>query len=341
MGSTGLSKAQQQQRNRHRGLVDSLPPSGQPPLRLLAAPLAEWPDSLLLRLRERWQISLGGFDDQDPASDAPLLLAYTDPAATLDSALAGETTPDIAALLEEWQRVCAGMLALRRRWPDRALLIDPTLLDPAAETRLLERLEPHGGGRDRAAAGEVPMAASSEAPREVAPQPQRPLPAAVAFYLAQRSDLSQLFADLEGNADLLGREPRLGPVPPRARGLVLAEHLLADWQAERSALGQRIEQGQGELAEARREAEELRARLQDCEEERELILLQLQQIQEELVRTFEELSQARERGEEAGLRLGRLEQECRTLFLHCHLSAGIDRSQIATILQLVRENLQI
>ncbi len=329
-------------------MVDLPPPSGQPPLRLLAAPLAEWPDSLLRRLRERWQIRLGGLDDRDPARDAPLLLAYADPAATLASALAGEATPDIAALLDEWQQVCAGMLALRRRWPDRTLLIDPTQLDPAAETLLLERLEPHGGCRDRAAAGEAPMAASSEA----APQPQPPLPAAVAFYLAQRSDLSQLFADLEGNAELLGREPRLGPVPPRPRGLVLAEHLLADWQAERSrhqreigaersALGQRIEQGQGELAEARREAEELRARLQDCEEERELILLQLQQVQEELVRTFEELSQARERGEEAGLRLGRLEQECRSLFLHCHLSAGIDRSQIATILQLVRESLQI
>ncbi len=333
-------------------MVDSSSPSGQPPLWLLAAPLAEWPDSLLRRLRERWQIRLGGLDDRDPARDAPLLLAYSDPAATLASALAGEATPDIAALLDEWQQVCAGMLALRRRWPDRALLIDPTLLDPAADIRLLERLEPHGGGRDRAAADEAPMAASSEAPSEAAPQPQPPLPAAVAFYLAQRSDLSQLFTDLEGNAELLGREPRLGPVPPRPRGLVLAEHLLADWQAERSrhqreigaersALGQRIEQGQGELAEARREAEELRARLQDCEEERELILLQLQQVQEELVRTFEELSQARERGEEAGLRLGRLEQECRTLFLHCHLSAGIDRSQIATILQLVRESLQI
>jgi dihydroorotase-like cyclic amidohydrolase len=174
----------------------------------------------------------------------------------------------------------------------------------------------------------------------------------VAFYLAQRSDLAQLFADLEGNADLLGREPRLGPVAAPARGLVLAERLLADWQAERSrhqreigaelsALGQRIEQGQGELAEARREAEELRARLLDSEEERELIQLQLQQVQEELVRTFEELSQARERGEAAGQRLARLEQECRTLFLHCHLSEGIDRSQIATILQVVRESLQI
>jgi hypothetical protein len=319
----------------------------------LAAPLTEWPDSLLRRLRQRWQISLGDLDDGEAAGDAPLLLAYTDPDAALAAALAEPAPPDIATLLDEWRRVCAGLLALRRRWPDRALLIDPTQLDPAAETLLLERLESHGGGDgDRAAAGEAPMAAASEAPNEAAPQPQPPLPAAVGFYLAQRSDLAQLFADLEGNADLLGREPRLGPVAAPARGLVLAERLLADWQAERSrhqreigaelsALGQRIEQGQGELAEARREAEELRARLLDSEEERELIQLQLQQVQEELVRTFEELSQARERGEAAGQRLARLEQECRTLFLHCHLSEGIDRSQIATILQVVRESLQI
>jgi hypothetical protein len=329
-------------------LVDHLSPSGQPPLRLLAAPLTEWPDSLLRRLRERWEISVGSLDYGESASDAPLLLAYTHPTVTLAAALAGPTTPDIAALLDAWQGLCAGMLALRRRWPDRVLLIDPSQLDPAAETLLLERLNPHGGGSESAAASEAPTESATAVP----PQPQPSLPAAVAFYLAQRSDLTQLFADLEGNAELLGREPRLGPVAPLARGLVLAEHLLADWQAEgsrhqreigaeRSALGQQIEQGQGELAEARREAEELRARLQDSDEERELILLQLQQVQDQLVRTFDELSQARDRGEEAEQRLARLEQECRTLFLHSQLSPGIDRSRIATILQLMRDSLQV
>ena len=311
-------------------MVDQLPPSGQPPLRLLASPLTEWPDSLVRRLQGRWEIRLGCLDDGDSAKDTPLLLAYTDPAATLAAALAEQATPDIAALLDDWQRVCAGMLALRRRWPDQALLIDPSQLDHAAEAQLLERLERHGGDSDSA----MTITAPTEAPNEATPQPQPPLPAAVAFYLAQRSDLGQLFADLEGNAELLGREPRLRPAAPLARGLVLAEHLLADWQAERR-------DSQAELAEARRQAEELHARLQDSEEDRELIQLQLQQVQEELVRTFEELSQARERGEEAGQRLARLEQECRTLFLHSHLSARIDRSQIATILQLIRESLQV
>ncbi len=290
-------------------MVDHLPPSGQPPLRLLAVPLTEWPASLLQRLRERWEISLGPLEDADSAGDAPLLLAYVHPAATLAAALTGQAIPDIAALLDDWQRVCGQMLALRRRWPDRALLIDPSQLDPAAEALLLERLDPHGGGSDTAAPNEAPTEEKSEA----APEPPPPLPAAVAFYLAQRSDLGQLFADLEGNAELLGREPRLRPAAPFPRGLVLAEYLLSDWHAE--------------LAEARREGVELRVRLLDSEEE--------------LGRTIEELSQARERGEEAEQRLARLEQECRTLFLHCQLSARIDRTRIATILQLMRESLQV
>ena len=82
--------------------------------------------------------------------------------------------------------------------------------------------------------------------------------------------------------------------------------------------------------------------------ERELILLQLKQVQDELTHTFQELTQARRGGEAlaerlAGLeeRLAGLEEECRTLFLHSRLTPQIDRTKIATILQLVRENLRV
>jgi hypothetical protein len=334
----------------------------EPPLRLVAAPLTEWPASLLLRLRQRRAIELCDMEAADggsaeaTATAAPLLLGYSDPGTALAAALATQGRPDIPALLDDWRRVCGRMLALRRRWPDRALLIDPSRLEPAAEAALLRRLDfqPQGPEGD----GEASVLGTAlEVPPGPAPPPS-PLPAVVAHYLAQRSDLAQLFADLEGNAELLGREPQLGPPAPVLRGLVLAERLLAEWQTDRThllrqgeegrALAQRIEALGEELAEARRETEQERARRQDSEEERELILLQLQQVQEELTHTFQEYSQVRqecgevrERGEEAGRRLAILEQECRTLFRNSRLDPGIDRTRIATILQLMRDSLQV
>jgi hypothetical protein len=90
------------------------------------------------------------------------------------------------------------------------------------------------------------------------------------------------------------------------------------------------------------------ARQRDGEEERELILLQLKQVQDELTHTFQELTQARSQGETRAGQLARLEErlagleeECRTLFLHSRLTPQIDRTKIATILQLVRENLRV
>ena len=122
-------------------------------------------------------------------------------------------------------------------------------------------------------------------------------------------------------------------------------------EAEAEALRRQLEAEQETLAqlqEARQRLTEEEARQRDGEEERELILLQLKQVQDELTHTFQELTQARRHGEDLAERLalreerlGLLEEECRTLFLHSRLNPQIDRSRIATILQLVRENLRV
>lgn len=112
------------------------------------------------------------------------------------------------------------------------------------------------------------------------------------------------------------------------------EQRLAEAHGELEAMRQQLETMRQQLAEEE-------ARQRDGEEERELILLQLKQVQDELSHTFEELRQARGSGEALAQRLTGLEEECRTLFLHSRLNPQIDRTKIATILQLVRENLRV
>jgi hypothetical protein len=121
-----------------------------------------------------------------------------------------------------------------------------------------------------------------------------------------------------------------------------------DSQRQIEATRHQLQETLSQLQEARQRLAEEEARQRDGEEERELILLQLKQVQDELTHTFQELTQARRHGEDLAERLalreerlGLLEEECRTLFLHSRLNPQIDRSRITTILQLVRENLRV
>ena len=389
---------------------------------VLADALSAWPASVLEHLQQERPLTVLQEDAplEETAPPGRLLLGYRDPRSGLAEALAREAAPDLAALLGAWQRSAERMLQLRQRPGPPVLLIALDRLDRAAAAALLERLAPGG----------QPVGLGDEA----APAPPGPaLPPVVAHYLAQRPEIDQLLADLEGCAELLGRDPQAPPTAPPERGLVLAERLLHDWLSLRAAHHQELERLareqellKGELAttsgvladvaglhqqteaeaevlrrelehqatelegqeqrmqeerqallteqeslqakqksqeaEWARQLEESRQRLQDMgqrlaeeearqrdgEEERELILLQLKQVQDELTHTFQELTQARSQGEaraeqQARLeeRLAGLEEECRTLFLHSRLTPQIDRTKIATIQQLVRENLRV
>jgi predicted RNase H-like HicB family nuclease len=401
---------------------------------VLADALSVWPASVLEKLQQERPLTVLHADAplEDTAPPGRLLLGYRDPRSGLAEALAREAAPDLAALLGTWQRSAERMLQLRQQPGPPVVLIALDRLDGAAEAALLERLGPEGqpGGRGDEAAPDPDADPIREAPP--AP-PGPPLPPVVAHYLAQRPEIDQLLADLEGCAELLGRDPQAPPTAPPERGLVLAERLLHDWLSLRAAHHQELErlareqellkaelattsgvladvaglhqqteaeaevlrrqlehqatelEGQAQRMQEERQAllreqesqqarqksqeaewarqlEESRQRLQemgqrlaeeearqrDGEEERELILLQLKQVQDELTHTFQELTQARSQGETRAEQLARLEErlagleeECRTLFLHSRLTPQIDRTKIATILQLVRENLRV
>jgi DNA segregation ATPase FtsK/SpoIIIE-like protein len=405
-------------------------------LMVLADALSAWPASLLERLRQQGPLTVLHADDplEDTAPPGRLLLGYRDPRSGLAEALARDAAPDLATLLGAWQRSAERMLQLRQQPGPPVVLIALDRLDGAAEAALLERLAPEG--QPAALGDEAAPDPDADPIREPPPSPAPPgpaLPTVVAHYLAQRPEIYQLLADLEGCAELLGRDPQLPVAAPPERGLVLAQRLLHDWLALRAAHHQELErlarerellkgelattsgvladvvglhqqteaeaealrrqlehqanqlEGQAQRMEEERQAlhteqvslnakqesleaewaqqlEESRLRLEetherlaeeearqrDGEEERELILLQLKQVQDELTHTFQELTQARRGGEAlaerlAGLeeRLAGLEEECRTLFLHSRLTPQIDRTKIATILQLVRENLRV
>lgn len=392
---------------------------------VLADALSIWPVSVLEQLQQERPLTVLHADAplEDTAPPGRLLLGYRDPRSGLAEALAREAAPDLAALLGAWQRSAERMLQLRQRPGPPVLLIALDRLDGAAAAALLERVAPGG----------QPGGLGDETPPSPAPPGPALLPAVVAHYLAQRPEIDQLLADLEGCAELLGRDPQAPPTAPPERGLVLAERLLHDWLSLRAAHHQELErlarerellkaelattsgvladvaglhqqtEAEAELlrrqlehqatelegqeqrmqeerqallreqvalqarhesmeAEWARQREESRQRLQDMgqrlaeeearqrdgEEERELILLQLKQVQDELTHTFQELTQARSQGEARAEQLARLEErlagleeECRTLFLHSRLTPQIDRTKIATILQLVRENLRV
>ena len=403
---------------------------------VLADALSVWPAPLLERLRQQGPLTVFNADDplEDTAPPGRLLLGYRDPCSVLAEALARDAAPDLAALLGAWQRSAERMLQLRQQPGPPVVLIALDRLDGAAEAALLERLAPEG--QPAALGDEAAPDPDADPIREPPPSPAPPgpaLPTVVAHYLAQRPEIDQLLADLEGCAELLGRDPQLPVAAPPERGLVLAQRLLHDWLALRVAQGQELErlarerellkgelattsgvladvvglhqqteaeaealrrqlehqanqlEGQAQRMEEERQAlhteqairnakqesleaewaqqlEESRLRLEethqrlaeeearqrDGEEERELILLQLKQVQDELTHTFQELTQARTGGEALAEQLARLEErlagleeECRTLFLHSRLTPQIDRTKIATILQLVRENLRV
>ncbi|MEB3255348.1 MAG: hypothetical protein VKJ05_03055 [Synechococcaceae cyanobacterium] len=428
-----------------------------PEVRLVAGPLARWPAALLEQLHQRGPLVMSQLESlppaPDPAADGAgaglLLLGYAEPRHALAALLAPEfchdepapeaTGSDPVALLRDWQQASEQLLQLRRQGGPGVLLVNLSRLDGPAQAALLRRLtvDATDEGNLSATSDRDAEATTAEDAQAAAPQPPPlPLPTVVAHYLAQRPEIDQLLADLEGCAELLGREPLLPTAAPAARGLVLAERLLGEWLESRAAhqealaalrrdlelrqdelattsgvladvaglqrqaeaeaerlrqelaeqsasreqalgeaearhaleaerLRQELEQTRQTLEQARRQAAEEEARLRDGEEERELILLQLQQVQEELSHTFQELTQARRERQESlqsaqeseqarqelervlqsrqqeGERLAALEQECRFLFLNSQLSPQIDRTKIATILQLVRDNLRV
>jgi hypothetical protein len=167
---------------------------------------------------------------------------------------------------------------------------------------------------------------SDSADRPAAAPAELPLP--LQLYLQRRHDVLHRYADLEGQAELLGRQPQFALPVVNLSNSDWQALLLQAWEAEvrlpellstQKALQEEVLQREPLQA----ELHTAREQLTEAREEAELTLLQLHQVQEELEHYFlrcrtsdqqaatqvEALQQAEASGQEQGARLLALEAE--------------------------------
>lgn len=286
---------------------------------LVETDLVRWPVHLVDRLTATQPVRIEELADSDFASYDLICLGYGHPAPGLASRLAAQDAAEVLAPLELWRLGCERMLELRQRLHQTCLLVNLFCLDRAAERELV--------GLVAAAGVLLPDSPKVTEPRGEpnvgigvpAPIVTTSVPMVVQFYLEMRSDLCQLYQDLEGCADLLGRAPQfLASDAPRSRGLVLSEQLLSDWlefrgqqarlrsdlHAELAAVREQAESSNDEIMKLRSELMALRSRqetfdqlieragtaetrLQEAVDNQQLTQLQLRQLQDELAELFD------------------------------------------------------
>jgi hypothetical protein len=167
---------------------------------------------------------------------------------------------------------------------------------------------------------------SDIADRPAAAPAKLPLP--LQLYLQRRHDVLHRYADLEGQAELLGRQPQFALPVVNLRNSDWQALLLQAWEAQ--ARLPELQSAQDawqakavQLEPLQAELHTVRDQLTEAREEAELTLLQLHQVQEELEHYFlrcrtsdqqaatqvEALQQAEISGQEQGARLLALEAE--------------------------------
>ena len=228
------------------------------PLRLVASVGAVWPQQVeaLGAKQLKPEKLLNKLSSPKPW---PCWLGYVNPIALLISSEPSDASA-LEQLLEIWLEHTAAFLKARQQAPERCQLINLSYLDAAALDRLLDDYI------DDESSDETAMTAAI-----ASPEPDcATLPLALQLYLQRRPDVLNRYADLEGQAELLGREPEFTLSLPRPDPNAWASLLLDSWQ--NSLKTEQLEASQQQLKHAQEEAE--------------LTLLQLHQVQEELEHQF-------------------------------------------------------
>ena len=247
-------------------------------------------------------------------------------------------------LLDAWLEHTAIFLKARELAPSRCRLINLSHLDAASLSLLLD-----DDGDGDADAGD---ADSAEEDPEIEQDPAGALPLLLQLYLQRRPDVLNRYADLEGQADLLGREPEFSLPLQRPDPGTWATLLLQAWQAQEQLpqAQEQVAELESQLTEAQAQAnaaassEELLAaqtQLSEAREEAELTLLQLHQVQEELEYQFLEHRKQNERSQQLQEELQRLGDEALHLFLTSTPSSDLQQDRLSTIRRLAREALQL
>lgn len=294
-------------------------------LRVLA-PGARWPDHVPGAAEG---LSLEELADQAEAwSDAsvpPLLLGYTDPMRALCNLAAGQCEEqDPLTLLETWLSATARFLEWKRRWP--------------AQVRLLH------------------LQAAPEGPEANGADTLDPRLLALLQALPQ---LAERHADLEGCADLDGREPMFDLGLPPLRSGTFASLCLESWRRDRRArevsereraaldnallelrrqsanqleemgsklevMGSQLEATRGELEELGSELEALGRKHESLLAEREVMRSELDDRDQEL-RSLRESEAARAAGNE------QRSQELEQALMHTQAASELTLAQLHAV----------
>jgi DNA repair exonuclease SbcCD ATPase subunit len=278
----------------------------------------------------------------------PCWLGYSSPINLLT-----EHQPADAAALEElletWLEHAATFLEARLQAPERCRLINLSHLDGPGLSRLLEEVS--DDTQDSEAEGE-PANADAVEPSE--PSEPEELPLLLQLYLQRRPDVLNRYADLEGQAELLGRKPEFTLPLSRPDADSWAALLLNSWetQVQLATSQEQITELEAQLSEATTETDQLRQaatsseeleqaqqHLQEAREEAELTLLQLHQVQEELEYQFLEHRKASQLLDERQQQLTSLEAEMSYYFLLSQADPCLEQERIPQLKALMRATL--
>ncbi len=149
-------------------------------------------------------------------------LGYSSPLDCLHQALLSNSEPDIASLLTLWEEEVEAFLRFKRAQPQICRLLNlPKLTESAIEELL---------GTSDADVGEPALGDAMDQGETLWISE----PSALAkLVIGQRRDLIQLYADLEAQADLLGREPEFRLDLPSGSDPALGAELVLEWQQQR------------------------------------------------------------------------------------------------------------
>lgn len=294
------------------------------------------PDKLLAKLSapKSWQCWLG----------------YVSPMALLLEQQPSQAS-DLEDLLHAWLEHTAIFLQARELAPERCRLINLSHLNAASLSLLLDDDSDADGDGDADSERQDPAAEQD---------PPDTLPLLLQLYLQRRPDVLNRYADLEGQADLLGREPEFSLSLQRPDPGTWATLLLQAWQAQLELRqssqhsSQRIAHLEAQLAEANAAAttassdqlqhgqaqlQEAQSQLSEAREEAELTLLQLHQVQEELEYQFLEHRKASQERDALQEQLGSLRAEMGYYFLLSQADPCLDQSRIPQLKGLMRDTL--
>lgn len=265
------------------------------PILFSATPGARWPAHTGVNASDG---ELAGLLEQ-AWLDQPLWLGYVSPAQCLNrwaANLSEEEEPDpvaAATLLETWSTTARLFLALQRRHSPRCRLVHLGLLRRDALTQLAAE----AGQAEADWAGETSLEPAATIAGDACLEP----------LLWNHPELPDLYADLEGCADLLGRSPDLTPMAMGRANPAFARACLLSWH-QRRLEQRRHTQALGELETRIARLEQERIQLQEVviltQRQAQEALTQLQatsgqvaRMQAELSQRDEELVAARERCE--------------------------------------------